>query len=152
MIALPLLLGLVRGLMRGLVKEVTAIAAVIIGYFGTRLWGHAFSVWLISQFAWPAPVCNIVAYSILFLVITIALNIIGTMLSKLLKAIHLGWVNKLFGAVFGTGKWAIIVLIIIYLIGQVDTQWHIIPQTLHDSSLLYDPALSFTNRILERTP
>ena len=148
-IALPLLLGLVRGIMRGLIREVTAIAAVVLGYFGARLWGTTFSVWLLGQFAWPEPVCNLVAYSLLFLGISIVLNIIGSLLSKLLQAIHLGWANRLLGAVFGAGKWAIIMLIIIYLVGQADAQWHLIPASLHESSVLYDPALSFANNIIQ---
>lgn len=149
-IALPLLLGLVRGIMRGLVREVTAIAAVVLGYFGTRLWGNAFAAWLLGQFQWPEPVCNLVAYSLLFLGITIALNIVGSLLSKLLRAIHLGWANRLLGAVFGAGKWAIILLVIIYLIGQADAQWHMMPDSLRESSLLYNPALSFANEIVSR--
>ena len=147
-IALPLIIGLVRGLMRGLVSEVTAIAAVLLGYVGTRLWGTAFAAWLVGQFAWPEPVCNLVAYSLLFLGITLGMNVIGSLLSKLLKAIHLGWMNRLLGAVFGTAKWAIIVLILIFLVGQIDAQWHIMPQALRQASLLYEPALQIANQIL----
>ncbi|MBR1923640.1 MAG: CvpA family protein [Paludibacteraceae bacterium] len=147
-IALPLLIGLVRGIMRGLVSELTAIAAVLLGYLGTRMWGKAFSAWMIGQFAWPEPVCNIVAYSLLFLGITLALNVVGSLLSKLLKAIHLGWLNRLLGAVFGTAKWAVVILILVYLVGQMDAQWHLIPQTLHSQSVLYDPALQLANQIL----
>ncbi len=149
-IALPLLIGLVRGVMRGLVKEVTAIAALVLGYFGTRLWGGAFAAWVAAQFAWPKPVCNLVAYSLLFIGISLSLNIAGSLLSRLMRAINLGWANRLLGAVFGAGKWALIVLVIIYLVGQVDAQWHLIPAALHESSLLYDPALAFVNDILNQ--
>lgn len=147
-IALPLLIGLVRGIMRGLVSELTAIAAVLLGYLGTRMWGKAFATWIVGQFAWPEPVCNIVAYSLLFLGITLALNVLGSLLSKLLKAIHLGWLNRLLGAVFGTAKWAVVILILVYLVGQMDAQWHLIPQTLHQQSVLYDPALRLAEQIL----
>ena len=136
--------------MRGLVKEIMAIAAVILGYFGARLWGGVFAAWLLGQFAWPEPVCNLVAYSLLFLGIAIVLHIAGSLLSRLLKAISLGWANRLLGAVFGVAKWAVIVLVLIFLIGQMDAQWHLLPQSLHESSLLYDPALSIANRILVR--
>ena len=149
-IALPLLIGLVRGIMRGLVKEVTAIAALVLGYLGTRLWGGALAAWVVGQFAWPKPVCNLVAYSLLFIGISLTLNILGSLLSRLMRAINLGWANRLLGAVFGAGKWALIVLVIIYLVGQVDTQWHLIPAALHESSLLYDPALAFVNDILNQ--
>ena len=134
--------------MRGLIRELTAIAAVILGYFGARLWGSVFSAWLLGQFAWPEPVCNLVAYSLLFVGIALALNLVGSLLSRLLRAIHLGWANRLFGALFGAGKWGIIVLILIFLVGQVDAQWHLMPDTLKNSSLLYKPALDIANQIL----
>lgn len=147
-IALPLLIGLVRGIMRGLVKEIMAVAAVILGYFGARMWGGAFSAWITVQFAWPEPVCNLVAYSLLFLGIAVVINIAGSLLSRLLKAISLGWANRLLGAVSGAAKWAVIVLVVIFLVGQADAQWHLLPPSLHESSLLYDPALSIANSLL----
>ncbi len=149
-IALPILIGLVRGVMRGLVSEVTAIAAVIIGYVGARLWGQSMSAWLVTQAQWPEPVCNLVAYSLLFLGITLSLNLLGKLLSKLLKAIHLGWANRLLGAVFGAGKWAIIVLIVVYLVSQLDAQWHVLPAQLKQSSVLYEPMARIAQQMLTR--
>ena len=92
-ILLPLLIGLVRGTMRGLITEVIAILAVILGFIGAKIWGQTFSTWLLTQFTWPQPVCDAVAYALLFLGIAIALNIVGRLLSKLLKAINLGWIK-----------------------------------------------------------
>ena len=149
-IALPMLIGLVRGIMRGLVSEVTAIAAVIVGYIGARLWGQSMSAWLVAQAHWSEPVCNLVAYSLLFLGITLSLNVLGKLLSKLLKAINLSWANRLLGALFGAGKWAIILLIVLYLVSQLDAQWHILPSQLKQDSVLYGPMVQFANQMLTR--
>ena len=81
-ILLPLLIGLVRGTMRGLITEVIAIAAVILGFIGAKLWGQPFSEWLLTQFTWPQPVCDAVAYALLFLGIAIALNIVGRLWTR----------------------------------------------------------------------
>ena len=86
-ILLPLLIGLIRGLMRGLIVELTAILAIIMGFLGTKLWGASFAVWLSQQFAWPEAVCSVVAYALLFLGITLLLNIVAKLISKLFKAI-----------------------------------------------------------------
>ena len=149
-IALPLLIGLVRGIMRGLVVELTAIAAVLFGYLAARWWGGAFAAWMLQTAAWPEPVCNLVAYSLLFLGITLALNLVGRLFSKLLRAIHLGWLNRLLGAIFGFGKWAVILLILIYIVSQLDAQWHILPDALKQGSVLYQPMADLANRMLER--
>ena len=80
LIILPLLFGLVRGLMRGLVSEVIAIAVVILGALGSRMWASQFSAWLLRQFAWPTEVCDVVAYILLFLAIAIFLSILAKLL------------------------------------------------------------------------
>ena len=148
-ILLPLLIGLVRGLMKGLVTEIIAIAAVVLGFIGAKIWGHEFSAWILQQFTWPQPVCDAVAYALLFIAITLALNLVGRLISKLLKAIHLGWVNRLLGGAFGAAKWAVIVLAVVFCVNKLDTQFHFLQPELKNSSLLYHKAVGYANKALD---
>lgn len=138
LILLPLLIGLVRGLMRGLVVEITAIVAIVVGLLGSKLWGAYFALWLITQFAWPEVVCSIVAYALIFLAITLCLNILARLLSRLFRAIHLGWLNRLLGALFGIAKWAIIVLLIVLCVHRLDEQFHFMNDDLKQQSSIYN--------------
>lgn len=124
LILVPLLAGLVRGLMRGFVSEVIGLAVVILGVLGSRLFAPPFSAWLLKQFAWKAEVCDIVAYILIFLAIAIVLSILGSLLSRLLHAIHLGWVNRLLGAVVGVAKLSIVVLLAVYVMELTDRSFH----------------------------
>lgn len=124
LLLIPLLIGLVRGLMRGLVTEVIAILVVIIGVLGARLFAPPFSTWMHKQFAWQGEVCDVVAYALIFLSIAIVLAILARLLSKFLKAIHLGWANRLFGGVFGICKYAILVLIVVFAMEKTNKSFH----------------------------
>ena len=124
LILVPLLVGLVRGLMRGFVSEVIGLAVVILGVLGSRMFAPPFSAWLLKQFAWKAEVCDIVAYILVFLAIGIVLSMIGALLSKLLKAIHLGWLNRLLGSVVGLAKLAIVVLLAVFVMERTNRQFH----------------------------
>ena len=124
LLLLPLLVGLVRGMMRGLVTEVIAILVVIIGVLGARLFAPPFSTWMHKQFAWQGEVCDVVAYVLIFLSIAIVLAILARLLSKFLKAIHLGWANRLFGGVFGICKYAILVLIVVFAMEKTNKSFH----------------------------
>ena len=146
---LPLLIGLVRGLMKGLITEIIAIAAVVLGFVGAKLWGQTFSAWIMTQFTWPQPVCDATAYALLFIGISLALNMIGRLISKLLSAISLGWMNKLLGAAFGTAKWALIVLAIVFCVNKLDTQFHFMKAELKSSSLLYNHAVEYADKALD---
>ena len=148
-ILLPLLVGIVRGVMRGLITEVIAILAVILGFIGAKIWGHLFSAWLLEQFTWPQPVCDAVAYALLFLGIAVALNIAGRLLSKLLKAIKLAWVNRLLGATFGLLKWGLIVLAIVFCVNKLDQQFNFIQPELKQQSVVYSFAVQCANQMLD---
>ena len=148
-ILLPLLIGLVRGLMKGLITEIIAIAAVVLGFIGAKLWGPGFSAWIVSQFTWPQAVCDAVAYALLFLGISIALHFVGRMISKLLSAISLGWINRLFGAAFGVAKWTLIVLAIVFCVNKLDGQFHFMKPELKSGSLLYPTAVKYADKALD---
>lgn len=148
-ILLPLLIGLVRGLMKGLVTEIIAIVAVVLGFIGAKIWGPPFSAWVLQQFTWPQPVCDAVAYALLFIAVTLALNLVGRLISRLLKAISLGWVNRLLGGAFGAAKWAVIVLALVFCVNKLDTQFHFMQPELKSNSLLYGKAVVYADKALD---
>lgn len=147
-ILLPLIIGLVRGLMKGFVTEIIAILAVVFGFLGAKLWGAQFSAWITTQFTWPQPVCDAVAYALLFLAITLALNVVGRLFSKLLKAINLGWINRLLGGAFGVMKWALIVLAVVFCVNKADEYFHFLKPELKAQSLLYPKAVIYADKAL----
>ena len=142
LLLIPLLIGLVRGLMRGLVTEVIAILVVILGVLGARLFAPPFSTWMHKQFAWQGEVCDVVAYVLIFLSIAIVLAILARLLSKFLKAIHLGWANRLFGGVFGICKYAILVLIVVFAMEKTNKSFHWLDKSkVVKTSLVYPYAV-----------
>lgn len=148
LIILPLAVGLIRGLMRGLITELIAIMAVVLGVIGARLWAPAFTAWLLANFTWPEQVCIVVAYTLLFLGIAIVCNLCGKMFSRLLRAIHLGWLNRLLGGVFGALKWTIIVLTLVFVVSTLDDKFHFIKDDLKQHSVCYKPSVHAANYCL----
>ena len=135
--------------MRGLITEVIAILAVILGFIGAKIWGQDSSAWLLTQFTWPQPVCDAVAYALLFLGIAVALAIVGKLLSKLLKAISLAWLNRLLGALFGLLKWGLIVLAIVFCVNKLDQQFHFLQPELKQQSIIYPEAVKLADKALD---
>ena len=139
--------------MRGLITEVIAIAAIILGIVGARLWATMFSAWLLRQFSWPEAVCHVVAYALLFLAIAIVLNIAGRLLSKLLKAIQLGFINRLLGGVFGTLKWLAVVLVAVFCINMLDSYFHFLDNSeVVQTSTLYRPLVQTAEQMVHLFP
>lgn len=149
LIVLPLAIGLVRGLMNGFISEIIAIAVVVFGVLGSRMFAGNFSVWLLQQFAWPKEVCEVVAYVLLFLAIAIVLSIIAKVLTKLMQAIHLGWANRLLGGVIGALKYGLIVLVAVFAMDTANKHFHWLDNSeIVKTSVIYPHAVQVTSRIM----
>ena len=150
LIALPLLYGLIIGIRRGLVTELLAIAAVVVAFLGARMWGPAVVPWVSKALAAmhlnaPQQVSVCIAYAGLFALIAIVLNLIGKWITHFFESIHIGWVNHLLGAVFGVLKWAVVVLVLVFIVGQLDSYFGILPDQAKAESHLWEPALKSAN-------
>lgn len=148
-LVLPLVVGLVRGLMRGLISEIIAIVVVILGVLGARFGAPPFSAWLFTQFAWPQGVCDVVAYTMLFLGIAILLSILARLLTKFMRKIHLGWANRLAGGLFGIAKYGLIVLIVVFVMDRTNDAFHWLDgaQVVSDS-VIYPLMVKATHALL----
>ena len=133
--------------MKGLVIEIASIVAIVLGYIGSRLWGAMFAAWLIKQFSWPETVCMVVAYALLFIGISLLLHILARALSKLFQKVSLGWLNRLLGGVFGTLKWAIIVLTLVLCVHRLDEQFQFIQPDLKEQSIIYMQAAPLSEKM-----
>ena len=152
LLLLPLLVGLVRGYMHGFISEIIAIVVVILGVFGAKLWAAAFSDWLLTQFQWPQGVCDIVAYTLLFLGIAIALSLLAKGLTKFMRAIHLGWANRLLGGLFGICKYGVIVLFAVFIMDKTNESLHWADEApVVQSSIVYPYMVQATHEILSVT-
>ena len=152
LILLPLLVGLVRGLMRGFISEVIAVAVVILGALGARFLAPLLSGAILTLFAWPQGVCEVVAYVVIFLVIAILLSIIGKMLTKLIRAIHLGLANRILGGAFGIIKYGVFVLIAVFILNKTNEEYHYLDESpVVKSSVLYPKMVHIADAVLSFT-
>lgn len=148
-LVLPLLIGLVRGLMRGFISEIIAILVVILGVLGARFGAPPFSAWLLKQFAWSQSACDIVAYTLLFLGIAILLAICAKVITRFMKAIHLGWANRLAGGIFGTAKYGLIVLVVVFAMDRTNEAFHWLDDAqIVKTSVVYPQMVKGTHALL----
>lgn len=141
-----LLIGLIRGCMKGIIIELTAILAVIIGIVGVRLWSHEVAVWFVKQFSWNMEIARVIAGIVLFIGIALVLTIIGRLLTRLMKAIHLGMINRILGGVFGAIKYAIVLLFAVWCTNKLDLRLHFLDQNLKTQSVVYTTTVQAADR------
>ena len=81
----------------------------------------------------------LISFAVTFILIVIAVFALAKLLQKLIKAVALGTVNKIAGAVFGALKFTLILSIILNLINNINTELNFIEPEMQNSSLLYKP-------------
>ena len=99
------------GIWRGLVREVFALAGWIAAIAAAMLFAGDAAGLIPSGFATPL-VRTVIAFSVLFLVILMAVSIAGLLFTKAVRAVGLGLADRTLGGVFGFARGALILLVL----------------------------------------
>ena len=68
------------------------------------------------------------------------MHLLAKSLDSLVKAIALGWLNKIAGVAFGAAKAVVIIAALIYVLEHfINAKFNLIPPELINDSLLYSP-------------
>ena len=103
---------LIRGIFRGLVKEITSIVGVFIGFYAAYTYYPVVAKWL-SRLITNESYLNICSFLITFAILFFVVGFIGVLLKHLLKAVALGWADRILGAAFGFLKAVLIVSVLL---------------------------------------
>lgn len=136
-IAVPLLWGLYKGFSKGLIIEAATLLA-----FGLAVWGgvkfHDFlSEWMKNSMGWESKYLPLISFAIIFLGVLLVVFGIAKLAQRLVKAVSLGFANKLAGAIFGMLKFGLLLSTIIFFLEAINKSIAFIPEETKESSLLY---------------
>jgi membrane protein required for colicin V production len=138
---LPIALGFVIGFFKGLIREITSLAAIVLGIYGARLLAPMVSGLLVSVFHLSEKTALPMSYLVLFVGIAIALLLLAKSLEKIFDSMSLGGLNKLFGGVFGALKYALIVSVLLIVFNAIDSRFSIVSTENKNNSIAYKPLL-----------
>lgn len=134
-IGVILILFALAGLRKGVIIEVFYLASFIIGIYGAMLFSDLVAVWLSEWLKASTDILIIIAFILTFIAFLILIRWIGRMISRLIEAIHLGFIDKLGGLVFGILKGALILSVFIMLMNIFNLSDLIDKQTRKESVL-----------------
>ena len=131
--------GVIQGFQRGLVHEVAGLAALILGIFGAIHFSDFTAGLLIEHLHMQSRYINLIAFAITFIGIVIAVHFVANIVDKLVKAVALGFVNRITGMLFGVLKMALILSVILVILNTIDRKTEFLPQEKIEESFLYQP-------------
>lgn len=154
-IGLLLLYGLYKGIRNGLLVELASLIALIAGLYGAIHFSYMVGEYLSKNMEWNERYMNTLSFLITFILIVLAVNMAGKLLTKIADFAMLGLLNKIAGGIFGALKVAVILGALLIFFDRTNNQLGFVKQESIDKSKLYMPvkeigALVFS-KVLKKT-
>lgn len=146
-LAALVLFGFVRGLMKGLFVELASLVSLVAGVYGAIHFSYFVGDFLKESVSWDEKYIAIVAFAITFIVIVIAISLLGKLFTKIADFAALGILNKLLGGVFGALKVGLILSVLLIIFDKLNSTIPFVDKEATEDSILYKPVKSLAPMI-----
>jgi membrane protein required for colicin V production len=131
----PLLWFGFKGVKNGAVMEFIHLASITLGIFIASKFSH----FLGEYFHIESEYAGILYFAITFIAVVAMLFLAGHIIDKFIKAIMLGWLNRLLGLAFALSKTILLLSLLIFYFNKIDPNETIFPKEKRNESLLFRP-------------
>lgn len=138
-IAIPLLWGLYKGFTKGIILEAATLIALGLAVWGAVKFHDFVTVWMRESLNWTSKYMPVISFALIFIGVLVLVFAIAKLLEKIIKAVALGFLNKLAGGVFGILKFGLILSVVIFLLNAIEKNYSFIPPDIKNKSVLYEP-------------
>ena len=133
--------GIIQGLMKGFLKQLAAIVGLVAGLLIARALFGVVAEHLVDALGTSVTM----SFILIWVVVPLICVLVASVLTKALDAIHLGWLNRLLGGLFGAVKVMLLIGLAIHVLEYIDPKSEIIGKTKKEASALYNPVKDFTD-------
>jgi len=141
--------GAYSGFSKGLIKELASILGVIIGVFLAKNYYPYLDIKLKPIFESEAGFISILSAILIFLLTIMVFKIIAKFLTKFLKIIALGLLNRIIGSVFGIFKTVMLLCILVFIFSNINNVTGIIKAEKLSQSFFYSKIEKINSFIIE---
>ena len=140
--------ALIQGFIKGFVKQVVSLAVIFFTFFLSSKFSVPLGEYLTQYITVSPQAMKVICFVIILVVTGFVLTLVGRFITGTLRAISLGGVDKLLGAVLAVLEYAFIISIVIMFLAMLNDHLAIIkPSVLEDSSL-WQPMHDFAYNLL----
>lgn len=134
-IAIILFLFGFKGLRKGLIIEVVTLLAFGVGIYGAMYFSD-FTAAHMQDFLDINPnYLNTIAFVLTFIILVVLVNLIGRLISEVIKSLNLGFVDKLGGFLFGIIKGVLLCSVLLMVLNNFQLLGVVKPEAKEKSKL-----------------
>jgi len=138
-----------EGFNKGLIIELTTFFALLLGIYVSLYFSDITSEFLKEAFNFKTKYLNLISLILTFLLVVIAINLVGKLVSKLVNMAALGFLNKSAGGLFGVLKAVVFLSFITFFIEKADKKHVILSESITEESLFYPYIQPFAPEIID---
>lgn len=135
LIAIPLGYLIFKGYKRGLIFELASLVGVVAGSILAVRLAH----WFSDLVGLDGSNALLISFFVLFVAVLVLALLLGKLVEKFVKLIHVGFLNNLAGAVLGMIKGVCIVGVLLYYVAVIDLSERVLSKDIKQASMLYRP-------------
>jgi membrane protein required for colicin V production len=143
-----LLFGFVRGFIKGFFVELASLVALVAGIYGAIHFSYLFEELLVGWVSWEEKYIELTAFALTFIIIVLAISLLGKLLTKISNIMALGLVNKLLGALFGLLKTGLLLSVVLLFFAILNDDGRFVEEEKLENSILYQPVKNLVPMIL----
>ena len=137
-ISLVLFYGLFKGFTRGLIIEAASLLSIIIGIFGALTFTPIIET-LLSYFLTDDKLpSSIIIFTASLIIIVIGVNFFARNLTKFIKLVSLGGINKVLGGIFGVSKYILLISILFVFVDQFSFMFEFFESNFLEESVMFE--------------
>lgn len=136
-LVIAIFIGFIMGYFKGIISQLTFAAGIVIGLLQAVFFYPVIAQKILVATEWGNTICNILAFISIIIVIVLIFKIFGWLLSAILKAVCLGFIDKILGALFSTLIAILIVIGAVNAVNKLMPDIEITNKTTQEQSVLY---------------
>ena len=125
------------GFKKGLIIELSSLVALLLGVFVSLYFSDITAEFLKETFDLKTKYLSLISFIVTFVLVVVAVNLIGKLVEKLVDIVALGFLNKSAGGMFGVLKAVVLLSFVLFFIEKADKKKVIISEDLTENSLFY---------------
>ncbi|MCX6277818.1 MAG: CvpA family protein [Bacteroidetes bacterium] len=110
----------ILGFRKGIIVSVVTVAALIIGIYAAVHFSNYIDATLMENLKPSRKWLPFISFSITFIIVLVVVLLAGKLVEKLVDITGLGFVNRLFGAIFGIIKGVILASVLFFIVVAID--------------------------------
>jgi membrane protein required for colicin V production len=128
-----------RGFSNGFIISIATLAGLILGFYAASHFSEFTANWLQHDMGLKSGNIRLIAYIVTFVIVVVLIFLLGRFMTRVVKTVGLGIVNRLAGALFGIAKGLLIASFLFLLFSRIDPNESLFTAAHKKGSVLYKP-------------